>query len=114
MTQQCSAILKHTYAMSLQVDEDKLQCSQLQEVAQSADLASLPNNAVVLQQHPVNMQHDGPWYNLSFFDTDKHYDAAGATFGQSLQEAGHCGQFGLKGTRCDLEGAHSFWQTLSA
>jgi len=101
-------VLANIHALRLKVHKDKLQCNQLQEVVQSTDMSTLPNNAVVLQQHPAEMQPEGPLYAVSLSNTDKQYVAAGATFGQSLHEAGNCGQFGLEESRCDLLGRLAF------
>ena len=92
-------------ACGLQVHENRLQCSQLQEVKQPVDMAVLPNNAIVLQQQPATAPPDGPVYSLSFANADKRYTAAGAAFGQVLQKAGEFGQSGLEDVPvCGLRG----------
>ena len=88
----------------MQVSEDKLQCGQLHQVTQAADLSSLPNNAVVLQSHPAGKQPETAFFNLDLPDRKQAYTAVGAGFGSSLLQAGHCESgdesCGVSGTHC--------------
>ena len=74
-----------TLPCTLQVNEDKLQCSQLQEVTQASDMTSLPHNAVLFQQQPVLSQPEGLLYTVEVPQIGKQFAAAGASFGAQLQ-----------------------------
>lgn len=76
-----------------------LHCEQLQEVTQSADLSSLPDNAVILKQQLVQPQLS-KHYTVSVFPNVAQHLAVGATFGQSLPDTATCDQ----GTACHLAG----------
>jgi hypothetical protein len=89
--------------LRVQVQQDKLQCGQYQEIKLAAEMSSLPNNALVLQQRPTQVSQT-ILYSLSYLGSENLHLAVGATFGQSLQEAGHCGQAGLKNSICNLLG----------
>ena len=99
----CTYCIVHQMTdVRLQVRQDKLQCRQFQEYGLSADLASLPNNAVVFQQRPAHVPQK-ILYALSYPGTSVICLAAGASFGQTLQEA-HCQQAGLPQSNCSLTG----------
>ncbi len=96
-------LLRDTSTLRIQVHEDKLQCSQYQEIKLAADMSSLPNNALVLQQRPTQVSQT-TLYSLNYLGSEKLHLAVGATFGQSLHEAGHCGPAGLADSMCNLLG----------
>ena len=81
--------------------EDKLRCGQLHQVTEAADLSSLPDNAVVLQSHPVSKQPDSLMYSLVLPDQTHALVAVGANFGQALHQAGRCKP---EAAACDLSG----------
>ena len=95
--------LHDTFALRIQVHQDKLQCSQYQEIKLAAEMSSLPNNALVLQQRPTQVSHT-TLYSLSYLGSENMHLAVGATFGQSLKEAGHCGPAGLGDSMCNMLG----------
>ena len=97
------AELHDTCTLRIQVQQDKLQCSQYQEIKLAAEMSSLPNNALVLQQRPTQVSQT-ILYSLSYLGSENLHLAVGATFGQSLQEAGHCGQAGFADSMCNLLG----------
>lgn len=78
-------------------------CSQYQEIQLAAEMSSLPNNALVLQQRPTQVSQT-TLYSLSFLGSENLHLAVGATFGQSLQEAGQCGPACLGDSICNLLG----------
>lgn len=88
---------------------DKLECGQLHEVTQSADLHGLPENAVVLESLSVTAQPEDVLLVLSFPDRAKQYHAVGTRFGQHLQAAVQCEP---KDTRCALQGKACMRKTL--
>ena len=79
----------------------KLECGQLSQLDQSANLHALPDNAVVLESVPVTAQPEGLLHVLTFPDRTKQYHAVRASFGQDLQAAAQCGP---KDARCELQG----------
>ena len=76
--------------------EDKLRCGQLQEVKNTADMNSLPNNAVIFQQRPAQSYPEALLYNVTVPDTGQQFMAAGANFGANLSsvEDGVCSASG--------------------
>lgn len=92
-----------TCTLRIQVQQDKLQCSQYQEIKLAAEMSSLPINALVLQQRPTQVSQTA-LHSLSYLGSETLHLAVGATFGQSLQEAGHCGPPGLADSMCNLLG----------
>ncbi|DBB03198.1 TPA: hypothetical protein ACH3X1_000010 [Trebouxia sp. C0004] len=96
-------LTERRFVCLLEVQQDKLQCSQYQEIKLAAELPSLPNNALVLQQRPTQASQT-TLYSLSYLGSENLHLAVGATFGQSLQEAGRCGQAGLGDSMCNLLG----------
>jgi len=95
--------LHDTCTLRMQVQQDRLQCSQYQEIKLAAEMSLLPNNALVLQQRPTQVSQT-TLYSLSYLGSENLHLAVGATFGQSLQEAGHCGPAGLADSMCNLLG----------
>ena len=81
--------------------KDKLECGQLHQVTQSADISALPDNAVLLESLSVTAQPEGSSHVLTFPDSAKQYHAVRANFGQDLQAAAQCGP---KDARCELQG----------
>lgn len=80
---------------------DSLECKQLHQVTQSADLHGLPENAVVLESLSLTAQPEGVLLVLTFPDRAKQYHAVGTSFGQDLQAAAQCEP---KDARCVLQG----------
>ena len=80
---------------------DKLECRQLHQLTQSANLQALPDNAVVLESLSVTAQPEGVLHVLTLPDRAKHYYAVGASFGQDLQAAAQCGP---KDAICTMRG----------
>ena len=71
--------------MYAQVQQDnKLQCEQLQELMQPADLSTLPDNAVIMQQQPAVAKQQDELYAVHLTASQTHYTAAKAAFGHSL------------------------------
>lgn len=72
------------------LEDNQLQCEQLHELMQPADLSSLPDNAVLLKQQPAQPRQSNQ-YTISVFPDMVQHNAIGATFGRSLPTAG-CNQ----------------------
>lgn len=91
----------HQICVIAQVHDDgKLQCEQLQEMMQPADLTSLPENAVVLRQQQVQPQ-PSKHYTISGLPNGGQYVAVGAAFGQFIpSDAVTCKQ----ANACQVEG----------
>ncbi|DBA72271.1 TPA: hypothetical protein ACH3X2_010653 [Trebouxia sp. C0005] len=98
-----AGLVERRFICLLEVQQDKLQCSQYQEIQLAAEMSSLPNNALVLQQRPTQVSQT-TLYSLSFLGSENLHLAVGATFGQSLQEAGQCGPACLGDSICNLLG----------
>ena len=69
------------------LEGNQLQCEQLHELMQSADLSSLPDNALVLK-HGLAQPQQNNHYIVSVFPDMVQHNAIGATFGQPLPTAG--------------------------
>ncbi|KAL0022767.1 hypothetical protein WJX79_002551 [Trebouxia sp. C0005] len=52
-----AGLVERRFICLLEVQQDKLQCSQYQEIQLAAEMSSLPNNALVLQQRPTQVPH---------------------------------------------------------
>lgn len=71
--------------MHVQVQQDhKLQCEQLQELMQPADLSTLPDNAVIMQQQPAVSKQHVELCLLRLESKQVQYSAVKATFGLAL------------------------------
>ena len=69
----------------LQVQQDhRLQCEQLQELMQPADLSTLPDNAVIMQQQPAVSKQHVELCLLTLETSQVQYSAVKATFGLAL------------------------------
>lgn len=90
---------------------DKLECEQLHQVNQSADLHGLPENAVVLESLSVTAQPEDVLLVLTLPARAKQYHAVGTSFGQDLHAAAQCAP---KDGRCVLQGKTWYAQTPKA